>query len=251
MTHLCQAAQDSRIQGKYVVVEIVGEMEMRGISDFIEEACAEKSKAVTVEELRLAHPSHKRDASLAGNGITRHISFDGSRTHTNRGLDNIFAQSLEAIAEGNSYTILFLSPGEPRYEPEFEEALHMDVKRQLEDTVLRRRDNATQWQNASLFDKYQFFSPGMFVTATTVKRDERSDRLCRNFHGAHHCNRAIFDRVCRNKGSLQPGSFVRRIQQGNGPVSAEEATVILRPKPFTEKRLRVSHWYLEKFDRGV
>jgi len=97
--------------------------------------------------------------------------------------DDILAQSLEKTAADNSYTFIFFStPGEPTYEAHFEEPVRMELKRHVQSTQLRQRENnnnnnnnnnnknnnKTDWDKLPLFEKYQFFTPGIFMALITA-----------------------------------------------------------------------------------
>ena len=58
-------------------------------------------------------------------------------------------------------TVIFAgTSNEPSYEPEFEEPVHMELKRDMQGQPLRRDNNETDWEKLPLFEKYQFFTPG-------------------------------------------------------------------------------------------
>lgn len=65
--------------------------------------------------------------------------------------------------KSDSFTIIYVSgPAEMVYEPEFvDESVQMHLKRHLQSEPVRRRDNSTRKNVHSLFEKYQFFTPGI------------------------------------------------------------------------------------------
>lgn len=70
MPHLCQAVEDSRVNGKAIVSEVVGDLAGADLSEYIKSACAEKDKTVTVDEIRLAALSvEDRPRSFSDNGM--------------------------------------------------------------------------------------------------------------------------------------------------------------------------------------
>ncbi|KAJ6438687.1 ER protein BIG1 [Purpureocillium lavendulum] len=146
MPHLCRAVEDSRIKSRYTVSEVVGSVTGAGIADYIRSSCAQKTKAVSVDEVTLASLAGKdRAGALSGN-------------------DAVLANSIDSATKSDSYTILFYStPSEPAYEPEFVDSLHMDLKRDMEGAHGARVDNGTQRDTRPLFEKYQFFTPGIFM----------------------------------------------------------------------------------------
>jgi hypothetical protein len=67
------------------------------------------------------------------------------------------------LLDGQSdYTaVLFSDPNEMRYKAEFAQPLHMDLKREADPVYGgRRAPNSTD--SRPLFEKYQFFTPGMY-----------------------------------------------------------------------------------------
>jgi len=78
-------------------------------------------------------------------------------------------QSLMLSLATNKYTIMYtttpafdqLAHSGPTYEPVFQEPLHMEIKRQFE--YRTTGENSTAPPNAPLFEKYQFFTPGLFM----------------------------------------------------------------------------------------
>ncbi|KAM4055942.1 vacuolar ATP synthase subunit s1 (ATP6S1) domain-containing protein [Hirsutella rhossiliensis] len=143
MPHLRRAFEDSRILGRFDVAEVVGAVDTAGVVEHIKSECAKKNKAVTVDEVHLASlASQDRASTLSKN-------------------DGILAGSLETTAKDDSYTILFLSaPGEPA---QFVESLHTDLKRDVNAMHFSRMGNNTRWESLPLFEKYQFFTPGIFM----------------------------------------------------------------------------------------
>lgn len=153
MPSLCRAGDDTRTKGKYVVSELVGTVKDMsaikdtGLASYIKGACAKENKHVTIDELDLA-PLAKEDRSgaFAQNDAT-------------------LSEKIEAVMAHSSYTILFLStPGErTTYEVDFEDPVKMDIKRHFQGSNEARKKNETEWNKLPLFEKYQFFTPGIFM----------------------------------------------------------------------------------------
>lgn len=79
-------------------------------------------------------------------------------------VDAHFSERLDSLATDNDYTIIFLStPMEnTMYEADFEDAVEMDLRRHVQDgSAMRRKENETDWNKLPLFEKYQFFTPGL------------------------------------------------------------------------------------------
>ncbi|KAL6851821.1 BIG1 domain-containing protein [Trichoderma novae-zelandiae] len=151
MPHLCQAVDDRRIRGKAIVSEVVGDLADAHLPDYIKSVCAKANKAVTVDQVQLP-PLSLEDR--AGAWVAN---------------DDTLAHSLDQATAGDSYTFIFFStPGEPSYEAEFEEAVRMELRRNVESTQTPQARNETEWEKLPLFEKYQFFTPGIFMALITA-----------------------------------------------------------------------------------
>ncbi len=66
-------------------------------------------------------------------------------------------------ADGDYTVIYFSNPNEFKpYEAEFVDPVHVELKRRSEATLVgRKQSNSTD--NRPLFEKYQFFTPGIFM----------------------------------------------------------------------------------------
>ncbi|PHH91034.1 hypothetical protein CDD83_1873 [Cordyceps sp. RAO-2017] len=146
MPHLCRATDEVRMKGRFSVAEVVGSVDHAMLSEYIRSGCDKKGKPVVIDEIHLATLS----------------SDDRARTLFEN--DATLSGKLQAVAKHKSYTILLLSaPSEPAYQADFDDSVHMVVKRDMNAVPLLRRDNNTQWENLPLFQKYQFFTPGIFM----------------------------------------------------------------------------------------
>lgn len=76
--------------------------------------------------------------------------------------DGVLSNTIGDTKDWDSFTVLFYSPsGEPTYEPEFQEPLRMEIKRDTLGTQHRRASDTPDRDTRPLFEKYQFFTPGM------------------------------------------------------------------------------------------
>jgi hypothetical protein len=148
LPHLCEAATDSRIQGRYAVSEVIGDMSRQTLASYIKSACGASQRDATIVELSLAPVSQHNTASQ----LAEH--------------DAAIAQSLKQYAAGDSYTIVLLPSNEEpsSYEAGFPEHLRLDLKRGVMSSPMRRDSNDTEWERLPLFQKYQFFTPGVFMS---------------------------------------------------------------------------------------
>ncbi|KAI8228469.1 hypothetical protein K4K57_007587 [Colletotrichum sp. SAR 10_99] len=146
--NLCRAISSKDIRGVYSVAEVVGEVKVDSVAEYLHKACG--SKKIEIDQTRLAPLG--RDAS--------------ERASTLADNDHVLGQSLEKLRKtSDSYTVIYLaSPSEPTYQAEFpEEPLHAELKRHEASLLQVRKDkNETKWEKLPLFEKYVFFSPGVF-----------------------------------------------------------------------------------------
>ncbi|KAI9896219.1 hypothetical protein N3K66_008391 [Trichothecium roseum] len=147
MPNLCRAAESSSINGKYIVSEVVGDLKDNELVRYVKDSCLSKGKEVTVDEISLSSLSRNdRVGALEEN-------------------DAVLRDSLDTIAASDSYSIIFYATqGEPIYESEFDEPVKMNSKRRTQRSAIRGRDdNDADWNKLPLFEKYQFFTPGIFM----------------------------------------------------------------------------------------
>ncbi|KAI0600507.1 BIG/ATPase V1 complex, subunit S1 [Biscogniauxia sp. FL1348] len=130
---------------RYTVAEVVGNdddgLNLRHIAQYIRETCGVPASAV--DEIELS-------------------PIDGAKT-LRKNDDELGLVLGQYDAEG-SYTVVYA--GGPRtetpgtYTADFEDSVHTELKRQLQG-VVRRADKSNT--KLGLFDKYQFFTPGIFM----------------------------------------------------------------------------------------
>jgi hypothetical protein len=189
---LSSAAADARVKGKLVVPEVIGQIkDMRtiedtGLPDFIKSECTSREKKFDIDILDLASlPSEDQEAALARNSMELPANVF-LKPDADALADALIQDRISSSTADDSFTILFLStPNEPSYEPEFAEPIHVEHKRHLQASNVRRSDNDTEWEKLPLFEKYQFFTPGIH-SHQLREICLCTDRLPRHFHGSHH-----------------------------------------------------------------
>ncbi|OTB05806.1 hypothetical protein M426DRAFT_319488 [Hypoxylon sp. CI-4A] len=136
-----------KAQTQYTVAEVVGQLDSKEISAYIQESCQGKVNPF-IDTLDLA--------PLPANGGSQKLKDN----------DVELGMVLEQFEREGSYTIIYT--GGPRkevpqtYEAEFESSINEELKRSLPlDLVQKRAGNDTS--NLPLFEKYQYFTPGIFT----------------------------------------------------------------------------------------
>ncbi|KAH7263904.1 hypothetical protein B0J15DRAFT_463830 [Fusarium solani] len=158
MPYLHLEMESKDIHGKFIVPEVVGEsINKKDIEDYVSTACSQQGKDAVFQTVEL-----------------KSLDNDPERR------DNVdLWQQAKSLIEKGSHTVLFVGTPRPSkksassaektiYESEFVEPVRMDVKRDVTDGFQRRADNETEWDNRPLFQKYQFFTPGIFMALITA-----------------------------------------------------------------------------------
>ncbi|KAL0944070.1 ER protein big1 [Colletotrichum truncatum] len=148
--NLCRAISGKNVRGIYSVAEVVGEVKADSIAEYIQKTCGSNSeRKFRIDQTKLAplgRNPRQRASTLADN-------------------DHILGDSLEKLkGDSDSYTVIYLSsPSEATYQAEFTEPLHAELKRHEASFLHARKDkNETERDTRPLFEKYIFFTPGIF-----------------------------------------------------------------------------------------
>jgi hypothetical protein len=154
MPNLCGAIASKSVKGSFNVAEVIGQVSSKPLAEYVADACLKKGVVAQVERVELEHlPSLKETAKRA--------EILGDNDHK---LGRLFG-----ALDGEYTVVMFSDPNEFKaYEPEFMEptariveAVHMDLKRDDGSAAAAAgKKNATD--NRPLFEKYQFFTPGIF-----------------------------------------------------------------------------------------
>ncbi|KAK4105115.1 BIG1-domain-containing protein [Parathielavia hyrcaniae] len=150
MPNLCRAVRGMDRAHSWSVAEVIGQVSGKPLGEYITSACGDK---VVVERVELAHLP-----AISEGGEKRREEVLGDNDHE--------LGKLLDMLDGEDYTVMMFSdPNEFKaYEPEFAGPVHIDMKRWAEDAeaVGNKKSNSTD--NRPLFEKYQFFTPGIFMS---------------------------------------------------------------------------------------
>ncbi|GKU04877.1 hypothetical protein FLAG1_07567 [Fusarium langsethiae] len=155
-SNLHQAIARKEIQGKFIVSEVVGEsIDADAIQDYIQTACYEQAKKVE-PHFTLIKAGDDKEAIEQWKSNEKWMK--DSYTVLFVGTPSTQAKTVSASKKvsGSEKTI---------YESEFIEPLHMDLKRDVSEGS--NAGNATR-DTRGLFEKYQFFTPGIFMAIITA-----------------------------------------------------------------------------------
>ncbi|KAI6766223.1 hypothetical protein HG530_007293 [Fusarium avenaceum] len=176
MPSLHQAIASKNIQGKFIVPEVVGEsMDADAIQDYVQTVCYKQAKKVEPHFTLIKHSGEEK-GSL-------HQKSPLKESRINTIVDAVKQWDSNEKWMKDSYTVLFVgtpssqaktassskkvsSSEKTIYESEFVEPMHMDIKRDVSDASSQARN--TTRDTRSLFEKYQFFTPGIFMALITA-----------------------------------------------------------------------------------
>jgi len=157
------------VQARLAVSEVIGSLSFSDFSEYIRSNCGKQGKEVTVEELQLrslpsGRTANKRAEVVLDNG-KKSCKPMARGCQANANLkDYEINTALEKFSSTGDYTVIYFSdPNEfQAYEAEFVDPVHIELRRQSAPVhVGRRQGNVSD--NAGLFEKYQFFTPGIFM----------------------------------------------------------------------------------------
>ncbi|KAH7033314.1 BIG/ATPase V1 complex, subunit S1 [Microdochium trichocladiopsis] len=130
-------------KSSFSIAEVAGTVDVKQLYDYINKAC--DGKPVLVDEVHLTALSSINSATLGEN-------------------DKNFGMVIDQYDMAGDYTVLYTAGSrteEPQgYTPEFTDSMRTELKRQVQHPA--RKLNST-FENLPLFEKYQFFTPGIFM----------------------------------------------------------------------------------------
>ncbi|KAH7251663.1 hypothetical protein BKA59DRAFT_472534 [Fusarium tricinctum] len=158
MPSLYQAIASKNIQGKFIVPEVVGEsMDADAIQDYIQTVCYKQAKKVEPRFTLIKHSGEEKDAVK---------QWDSNEKWMKDSYTVLFVGTPSSQAKTASPSKKVSSSEKTIYESEFVEPMHMDIKRDVSDASSQARN--TTRDTRSLFEKYQFFTPGIFMALITA-----------------------------------------------------------------------------------
>ncbi|KAH9910027.1 BIG1-domain-containing protein [Xylariomycetidae sp. FL2044] len=131
-------------QGRYSVAEVIGDVEVESLLSLIREACEGRNPQISEVNL---------DPLVSGRAAAKTLKEN----------DDVMGMFLDEFDAEGSYTLIYTgvssrTDDSETYEPEFQDSVHTELKRQLRPSK-RQSDKDTR----PLFEKYQYFTPGIFM----------------------------------------------------------------------------------------
>ncbi|ETN38451.1 uncharacterized protein HMPREF1541_06486 [Cyphellophora europaea CBS 101466] len=159
------AKHQSNIRSSVSVSEVVGEVDVSRWEQTLERECG--AEVLHVDASSGSIPSYKSMPKVLS------VAFPAPTT-SNRlhdlSVNDAFLESILDMLPSSNYTVLYATTAHGAPEPsaehlmdaEVQNPLHMEMKRDLSSGLVRRASNQTI-VDGPLFEKYQFFTPGIFM----------------------------------------------------------------------------------------
>ncbi|KAI4599934.1 hypothetical protein KJ359_001670 [Pestalotiopsis sp. 9143b] len=150
------ALSSSKVQGRMTVSEMSGVVDLQQVSSSIRENCKAAGKTPSVDSMVLdAVPTAGRYQDVV---------------ESLRDSDDDMSVVLQQYDAAGDFTVIYTAgsrtdrveaASQKNYEAEFKDTTHQELKRQV-DSVKRKEKK--ERDTRPLFEKYQFFTPGIFMT---------------------------------------------------------------------------------------
>ncbi|KAJ9486928.1 hypothetical protein VN97_g6409 [Penicillium thymicola] len=160
--------KDSSIRSKMSINEVAGLVEPKEIKDILEKKC--KAKTTVVDASSGSYPSYFEQGPRIIDVEFPMLSLDSDRAQQLSGFDGFLADVIDRLPSSSTYTILYITS--PREFPEtdsvvyessgdsYQDSLHMELKR---DYSAHGSVSSSSSNSTSLFEEYQYFTPGIFM----------------------------------------------------------------------------------------
>ncbi|CZR69166.1 uncharacterized protein PAC_19066 [Phialocephala subalpina] len=171
--HLKSALSNPGVQSRFSVGEVVGlnASDADEIEAYIQSRCGAKKADYSGGDVKAALGQRTGTGGSSVVVKVKQAAIEGEdRAEGVADADSALYPLLSELPKGYKYTLIYITtpstaPAVPdhtelvRYESSFDEVLHMDLKRNLQ----ARKDDGPTPDQRPLFEKYQFFNPGLFM----------------------------------------------------------------------------------------
>ncbi|KAL4751437.1 hypothetical protein BDW72DRAFT_173783 [Aspergillus terricola var. indicus] len=157
--------EDEAIRSTMIVNEVVGVLETKQVRDILETQCGAQTTVIDASAGSYSTDFGKEPRVIVVTFPSPPLGSE--RTQQLSDHDGLLFDIVGRLPS-NKYTILYLTTPREFEETEspvytssndpYQEAMHMDLKRDY--SAHSRRDDS---KNSSLFDEYQYFTPGLFM----------------------------------------------------------------------------------------
>ncbi|KAJ5617092.1 hypothetical protein N7537_002206 [Penicillium hordei] len=160
--------KDSSIRSKMSINEVTGLVEPKEIKNLLEKKCNAQTTAVDASSG--SYPSYFEQGPRIIDVEFPMLSLGSDRAQQLSGFDGFLADVIDRLPSSSTYTILYITS--PREFPEtdsviyeasgdsYQDSLHMELKR---DYSAHGSASSSSKNSTSLFEEYQYFTPGIFM----------------------------------------------------------------------------------------
>lgn len=197
---LQSALSSSKVQGRMMVSEMSGVVDLQQVASSIRESCQAAGKTPSIDSMVLdAVPTAGRYEDLVENLVDS---------------DNDVGVVLQQYDAAGDFTVIYTAGArtdkaeEKHYEAEFKDTTHQELKRQVDSVKREKKERDTR----PLFEKYQFFTPGTFICNPPKGRSIMLNSMltCRRYlYDSGFSLDSVLDFGSRNQRSWQPAGSVR------------------------------------------
>ncbi|KAJ5938222.1 hypothetical protein N7454_004564 [Penicillium verhagenii] len=162
--------KDRSIRSKMSVNEVAGVLDAKQIKNFLVEKC--NAQTTAIDGSSGSYPTYFESGPRIIDIEFPMLSLGSDRAHQLSDNDGLLADIIDRIPSESKYTLLYVTS--PREFPDSDsvvyessdefnqEGIHMELKRDYS-TYSPVSSSSESDRNQSLFDEYQFFTPGIFM----------------------------------------------------------------------------------------
>ncbi|KAJ5817995.1 BIG/ATPase V1 complex subunit S1 [Penicillium robsamsonii] len=159
--------KDSSIRSKMSISEVAGLVEPKEIKSLLEKKC--KAQITAVDASSGSYPSYFEKGPRIIDVEFPMLSLDSDRAQQLSAFDGFLADIIDRLPSSSKYTILYITS--PKEFPEvdsviyeasgysYQDPLRMELKRDYS----ADGSDSTSSNHTSLFEEYQYFTPGIFM----------------------------------------------------------------------------------------
>ncbi|CEO58693.1 hypothetical protein PMG11_03399 [Penicillium brasilianum] len=161
--------KDKAIRSKMSVNEVAGLLEVKQLKDLLQEKC--QAQTTVIDGSSGSYPSYFESGPRIIDVEFPMLSLGSDRADQLSNNDGLVADIIERIPSSSQYTLLYITS--PREFPEtdsiiyetedaYPDSVRMELKRDYS-SHSSYSSASESGRNTSLFDEYQFFTPGLFM----------------------------------------------------------------------------------------
>ncbi|KAJ5166668.1 uncharacterized protein N7482_005449 [Penicillium canariense] len=162
--------KDKSIRSKMSVNEVTGLLEVKQIKDLLEVKC--QAQTTVIDGSSGSYPSYFESGPRVIDIEFPMLSLGSDRANQLSDNDGLISDIIDRIPSSSKYTLLYVTT--PREFPEtdsivyesedaYQDSVRMELKRDYSSYSSYSSASDSSNRNTSLFDEYQYFTPGIFM----------------------------------------------------------------------------------------